>query len=145
MIHSPTSPAPTNVTTDQTDDDGAADPAAAVWRHPPAVVAAATAALLAVSVAGAALNALLVLTVHSSPSLRTPPNSQLLNICLNGLLLALHALLALPALHLDRGLQGGHDTGGAGGAGGAGGTALSGLQLFLAMHCLLQVSRQSPV
>ena len=100
-----------------------------VWQYPPVVVVVITVIMSAVSVAGLLLNSLLVLTIQFSPSLKTPPNSHLLNICFNNLLLGLHALLALPSLHLN----GVHVPR-------IGSEVLSGLQLFLSMHCLLQVS-----
>ena len=100
-----------------------------VWQYPPVVVVVITVLMSAVSVAGLLLNSVLVLTIQFSPSLKTPPNSHLLNICFNNLLLGLHALLALPALHLN----GVHVPR-------KGSEVLSGLLLFLSMNCLLQVS-----
>ncbi|XP_070206292.1 uncharacterized protein [Littorina saxatilis] len=98
-----------------------------VWQYPAAVVIATTVVTSAVTLAGLLLNAVLVMTIQCSPSLKTPPNSHLLNICLNNLVLGVHALLALPSLHLN----GVH-------VHSKGSEVLSGLQLFLLMHCLLQ-------
>ena len=99
-----------------------------MWRYPNEVVVVTTVLTSAVSLLGLGLNGLLVMTIKCSPSLKTPPNSHLLNICFNNLLLALHALVSLPCLHLNgvhvpvRSSE-----------------VLSGIQLFLVMHCLLQV------
>ncbi|XP_076434599.1 uncharacterized protein LOC143274615 [Babylonia areolata] len=78
-------------------------------------------------VTGLVLNMVLVLTLQWSPSLKTPPNSHLLNICCNNVMLGLQACLSLPALHL-------HSLHVPQGSG----EALSGVQLFFVMHCLLQ-------
>nr|KAG5697135.1 hypothetical protein BaRGS_015270 [Batillaria attramentaria] len=72
-----------------------------VWEYPPEVVVVATVVMSVVVAVALLLNTVLVMTIQFSPSLKTPPNSHLLNICLNNLLLALHVLLALPSLHLS--------------------------------------------
>lgn len=101
---------------------------AALWYYPPEVTIVATVAMAMAATAGILLNTLLVMTIQFSPSLKTPPNAHLLNICFNNLLLGLHVLVSLPTLHMSGAtIRGKTDE------------VLSGLQLFLVMHCLLQV------
>ncbi|XP_025091126.1 uncharacterized protein LOC112562230 isoform X2 [Pomacea canaliculata] len=97
------------------------------WRYPPEVRVATTVAVSCVCGVAVLLNILLALTIQFSPSLKTPPNSHLLNICCNNFALSLHMLMALPSLHLN-GSHVQHK----------GSEILSGLQLFLLMHCLFQ-------
>ena len=46
-------------------------------------------------------NSLLIVTIRYSPSLKTPPNSQLISICVNNLLLVLNMILGLVSLYIS--------------------------------------------
>ncbi|XP_059163202.1 uncharacterized protein LOC131946449 [Physella acuta] len=73
------------------------------------------------------LNILLVLIIQYSPSLRTPPNSHLLNICVNNLLLCADMVLCALCLHYNS-LQLPADKA----------EVISGVQIFITYNSLLQ-------
>ncbi|GFO09797.1 hypothetical protein PoB_003630200 [Plakobranchus ocellatus] len=102
-------------------------PSLEVVSHSDTVVVAVTVILAGNVAFSLFLNILLVLIIQYSPSLRTPPNSHLLNICINNLMLCLNMVLCILCLtfnSVDLGLDESE--------------MLSGLQLFLTYNSLLQ-------
>ncbi|KAK0068706.1 hypothetical protein Bpfe_001669 [Biomphalaria pfeifferi] len=73
------------------------------------------------------LNIFLVFIILYSPSLRTPPNSHLLNICANNIMLCLAMVVCVLSIHFNRmALTDGHSK------------FIGGVQMFLTYNSLLQ-------
>ncbi|KAL8613145.1 hypothetical protein ACOMHN_042954 [Nucella lapillus] len=120
-----------NVTTTTTTTTSLSGVIVPRWQYASYVTVVTTVVTLSVCVVGLVLNMVLVMTIKYSPSLKTPPNSHLVNICFNNLLLGFQAFLSIPGLYL----HGTHELQK------RRSEVLSGIQLFLVMHCLLQYWR----
>ena len=96
-----------------------------VWEMPvPAMIIAVV--FLATNLAiGLSANCLLIIIINYSPTLKTPANSHLINICANNLLLCLCMALSLVSLLLPSNVNGKINI-------------LTGFHVFLESNCLLQ-------
>ena len=73
-----------------------------VWEMPTGSAVFATILLSLQLLAGIFLNSALILTICLSPTLYTPPNAHLINICVTNCVLLLSTLLSLVSLSLRR-------------------------------------------
>ncbi|XP_052799207.1 uncharacterized protein LOC128230805 [Mya arenaria] len=76
-------------------------------------------------VIGASCNCLLILIINYSPTLKTPANSHLINICANNLILCLSMMLSLVSIVLPSGYKKNINI-------------LTGFHIFLTSNCFLQ-------
>lgn len=96
-----------------------------IWMLPKAIEVLSIVYLSCVTFVALISNVLLMVVIFYSPSLKTPPNSHLLNICVNNLLLSLCMALSLASVFSSDPSSTSVEV-------------LSGLQLFLSMNALLQ-------
>ena len=99
----------------------------AIWDLPSSMVLISLVYLCVNILVSLFINALLIIIIQCSPVLRTPPNSHLVNICINNILLSISMLLSMVcvninSVHINE----------------EGSNALSGIQLFIVMNALLQ-------
>ena len=101
-----------------------APPQTQIWTMPSPVYISTTVILSVETVSAVFANLLLIVTICHSPSLKTPPNAQLVSICVNNLLLALSAVISLASILCSqhRALW----------------SLLNDMQLLLSLICLLQ-------
>ncbi|XP_046568191.1 uncharacterized protein LOC124276587 [Haliotis rubra] len=99
-----------------------------VWELPYGVTVFALLCLSVNIVVSLLINALLMLILQHSPSLKTPPNSHLLNICINNILLCISMLLSMVGVNVNSVSDVTYEMS----------QALSGTQLFIVYNSLLQ-------
>ncbi|XP_046353702.2 uncharacterized protein LOC124133365 [Haliotis rufescens] len=99
-----------------------------VWELPYGVTVLALLCLSVNIVVSLLINALLMLILQHSPSLKTPPNSHLLNICINNILLCISMLLAMVGVNVNGVNDVTYEVS----------QALSSTQLFIVYNSLLQ-------
>ncbi|XP_067681460.1 uncharacterized protein [Haliotis asinina] len=99
-----------------------------VWELPFGVTVFALFCLAVNIVISLLINALLMLILQHSPSLKTPPNSHLLNICINNIMLCISMLLSMVGVNVNSVNDVTYEMS----------QALSGTQLFIVYNSLLQ-------
>ncbi|XP_041377749.1 uncharacterized protein LOC121390092 [Gigantopelta aegis] len=114
----------TNSTTNTTDTSPFSE---TIWELPSSLVVITLAYLCVNILVSLFINSLLIIIIQCSPALRTPPNSHLVNICINNILLSISMLLSMVCVKINT-IDISEE----------GSNALSGIQLFIVLNALLQ-------
>lgn len=96
-----------------------------IWSMPTSATIISVVYIIVTVVVGLFCNCLLIVIINHSPTLKTPANSHLINICANNLVLCLSMLLSLVSLLLSNDLK-------------RNANILTGFHVFLTSNCFLQ-------